>query len=180
MTTGPARRAAHCRYLRLTSIAMVVAGLSVFVLTAAVTLPNGTRTTTALNDRGVRAHATVTRCILDGNGEPEPSEPCWVRFTPVGGAPVESRLALRATGVEAGRTLDVVYDPQDTTVVAKASDLDFWHSLGRNAVGLLTLVVSAGMVLAGVAALVLIRLLTPRLRRHAERIRAGTQVRPAP
>ncbi len=173
MSTEPARPTANRRYLWLASIAMTAAGLCVFVLTLVFTLPDDDRTTTALSERGVRTHATVTRCTLDGNGEPDPSVPCRVTFTPAGGGPVESRLALRATGVEQGRELDVVYDPQDTAVVAKASDLGFWPTLGRNVGGLLALLVSAGMVVVGVATMVLIRLLTPRLKRYEARRRAA-------
>ncbi|MFI5750551.1 hypothetical protein ACIBBE_32615 [Streptomyces sp. NPDC051644] len=170
MRTKPAHPRNVLRYLRATSISMIVVGLGAFVAIMVFVLPNHSEVTSALKSRGVRIHATVTGCrqaLHDENGGELPVT-CWVRFTPSGEHSVESALAFKTHQVRDGYAMTVVYDPKDTGTVALPSDLGYWNTLVRNTSDVLLLVISAAMVPLGIAGLALRRLFGKFAKRYGE------------
>ncbi|MCZ4100003.1 MULTISPECIES: hypothetical protein [Streptomyces] len=59
-----------------------------------------------------------------------------------------------------GTAMAIVYDPEDTAVVARPSDLGYWNSLVRNSLDVVLLAISAVMVPLAIAGLLLRRFLS--------------------
>ncbi|NEA53653.1 hypothetical protein G3I60_05660 [Streptomyces sp. SID13666] len=162
MSTRSARPPKAFGYLTVMSVVMIVVGLGGFIITLVFTIPGHTKVASSLKSRGVQAQGTVTRCqqgTTDESGTEQPVT-CWVRFTPPGGHSVESSLAFKTERVGDGTAMAIVYDPEDTAVVARPSDLGYWNSLVRNSLDVVLLAISAVMVPLGIAGLLLRRFLS--------------------
>ncbi|MCM2423610.1 DUF3592 domain-containing protein [Streptomyces sp. RKAG293] len=162
MNARSARPPQAFRQLTVMSVVMIVVGLGGFVLTLVFTIPGHAKVASSLKSRGVQTQGAVTRCqhgTTDENGVEQPVT-CWVRFTPSGGHSVESPLAFKTERVGGGTAMTIVYDPEDTSVVARPSDLGYWKSLVRNSLDVVLLVISAVMVPLGIAGLLLRRFLS--------------------
>ncbi|MFI9100092.1 hypothetical protein ACIGXA_06180 [Streptomyces fildesensis] len=162
MSTRSARPPKAFRQLTVMSVVMIVVGLGGFLVTLVVTIPGHAKVASSLESRGVPTQGAVTRCqqgTTDENGAEQPVT-CWVRFTPRGGHSVESPLAFKTARVGGGTAMAIVYDPEDTAVVARPSDLGYGKSLVRNSLDVVLLVISAVMVPLGIGGLLLRRFLS--------------------
>ncbi len=158
------------RYLTITSIAMIVAGLAVSVMMVLFTIPDDTRAASVLTSRGVRTHGIISRCLdapHDDNGDPGPTT-CWVRFTPAGGSPVEAPLAFKLGTLSNGANIEVVYDPQDSGTVALPSDLGYWKTLFRNGTDVFLLLLAVAMIPLGFVGLLLRRMFGSFAKRYTD------------
>lgn len=145
------------RTLGRASMAMLTCGLLLFVLAVAYFIPHDTHVESVLNGRGVHVQGVVTECVSVGtnsDGSTSANSNCRVRFAASDGRTVEAPLAYTSNDIETGQTVTVVYDPQDTGLVALPSSIGFWNTLIRNAVDVFALAASVVMLLAGIAALV--------------------------
>ncbi|MCU1686407.1 MAG: hypothetical protein JWQ81_7146 [Amycolatopsis sp.] len=144
------------RRLRQASIVMLGCGLVLFVLTVAYLIPHDTHVESVLNERGVHVQAVVTECVSVGSnddGSLSANSHCRVRFAASGGRAVEAQLAYVTSDVAKGQTVAVVYDPQDTGLVALPSSIGFWNTTVRTALDVFALVASVVMLLTGTAVL---------------------------
>ncbi|WP_441249020.1 DUF3592 domain-containing protein [Kitasatospora sp. McL0602] len=158
----------HHRTLGRAALAMFGCGLLLFVLAVAYFIPHDAYVASVLNDRGLRVRAGVTECVSVGrndDGSTSANSHCRVRFEASDGRTVEARLAYVTSDIEKGQTVIVVYDPRNTGLVALASSVGFWSTLGRSALDVFALAASAVMLLAGIAALVWYLRVRARMRR---------------
>ncbi|MFI6154391.1 DUF3592 domain-containing protein [Kitasatospora sp. NPDC051170] len=150
------------------SMAMLGCGLLLFVLAVAYLIPHDSHVASVLNGRGVQVRGAVTECVSvgsDDDGSPSANSRCRVRFAASDGRSVEAELAYVTSDVRNGQSVTVVYDPQDTGLVALPSSIGFWNTLGRNAVDWFALVASVVMLLVGTATLVWYLRVRAQLRR---------------
>lgn len=155
------------RRLGHAALAMLGCGLLLLGLTVGYLLPHDNRVESALNGRGVQVRAVVTACESVGandDGSTSANSRCRVRFTASGGRTVEAPLAYATSDIAKDQVVTVVYDPQDTGLVALPSSIGFWNTLVRSALDVFALAASAVMLLAGIAALVWYLRLRARMR----------------
>ncbi|MFJ7910064.1 DUF3592 domain-containing protein [Kitasatospora sp. NPDC096204] len=156
------------RALGRASMTMLGCGLLLFVLAVTYLIPHDTHVESVLNGRGVHVRGVVTECVsagTNGDGSTSANSQCRVRFAASDGRTVEAQLAYVTSDIEKGQSVTVVYDPQDTGLVALPSSIGFWNTLVRNALDWLALVASVVMLLAGTAALAWYLRLRGRMRR---------------